>query len=59
MFFEVSLVPKDIIIEADNEKELQEIFKRISIEKLVFSYPRISKEKFDHIMKSRHIYLKS
>ena len=59
MYFEVSLVPNDLIIEAENEDELKEIFKRITIEKLVFSYPRISKEKLTNVLHQRHIYLKS
>lgn len=59
MYFEVSLVPKDLIIEAENEEELKEMFKKITIENLIFSYPRISKEKFEKILKQRHIYLKS
>lgn len=59
MFFEVSLIPKDLIIEAENEEELKEILKKITIENLVFSSPRINKEKFDKILKERYIYLKS
>jgi len=58
LYFQVSLVPKDLIIEADDEDELKELFKKITIKDIVWSYPRLSKEKFKEEMKSRYVYLK-
>lgn len=58
MFFEVALVPKDLIIEAENEDELKKITKRITIESLIWTTSRINKDKFKVEMKSRFVYLK-
>ena len=58
MFFEVALVPKDLIIEAENEDELKKITKRITIENLVWKTVRINKEDLKKELKSRYIYMK-
>lgn len=58
MYFQISLVPRDLIIEAENEDELKDKIKKITIENLIFSYPRITKEKFKEEMESRYVYLK-
>jgi len=58
MYFNASLVPRDLIIEADNEQEFKERCKRISIEHLVFSWKQISKEDFKKEMKERHVFVK-
>ena len=58
MYFQISLVPRDLIIEAENEYELKDKIKKITIENLVFSSGRITKEKFKEEMESRYVYLK-
>ncbi len=58
MYFQISLVPRDLIIEAENEDELKDKIKKITIENLVFSSGRITKEKFKEEMESRYVYLK-
>jgi len=58
LYFNTSLVPSDLIIEADSEKEFKEKCKRITIEHLVFSWKQMSKEDFKNEMKERHVFLK-
>lgn len=58
MYFQISLVPRDLIIEAENEYELKDKIKKITIENLVFSSGRITKEKFKEELESRYVYLK-
>lgn len=58
MYFTASLVPKDIIIEADSEEDFQEKLKRITIKDLVFTWGKMSKEDFKREMRSRYIYVK-
>lgn len=58
MFFRISLVPQDLIIEAENENELKEKTKRITVENLVWKTVRINKEDLKKELKSRYIYMK-
>jgi predicted dinucleotide-utilizing enzyme len=58
MYFTASLIPRDLVIEADSEQDFKEICKRITIEHLVYSWGTLSKEKFVNELKSRHIFLK-
>lgn len=58
MFFRISLVPQDLIIEAENENELKEKTKRITIENLVWKTVRLNKEDLKKELKSRYIYMK-
>ena len=51
-------MPRDLIIEAENEDELKDKTKKITIENLVFSSARITKERFKEEMESRYVYLK-
>ncbi|MCP6727097.1 MAG: hypothetical protein KJI69_03675 [Patescibacteria group bacterium] len=51
-------MPRDLIIEAENEYELKDKIKKITIENLVFSSGRITKEKFKEELESRYVYLK-
>jgi len=58
VFFRISLVPQDLIIEAENENELQEKTKRITIDNLVWKTVRLNKEDLKKELKSRYIYTK-
>ena len=58
MFFRISLVPRDLIIEAENENELKEKTKRITIGNLVWKTVRLNKEDLKKEMRSRYIYMK-
>jgi len=58
LFFTASLVPKDLIIEADSEEDFQEKLKRITIKDLVFTWTQMNKEDFKREMRSRYIYMK-
>lgn len=58
MFFRISLVPQDLIVEAENENELKEKTKRITVENLVWKTVRLNKEDFKKEMRSRYIYMK-
>jgi len=58
LYFTASLVPRDLIIEADSEKEFEERCKKITIEHLVFSSKQISREDYKKEMKERHVFLK-
>jgi len=58
MYFITSLIPRDLVIEADTEKEFKERCKHITIEHLVFSWKKMSKEDFKKEMKERHVFLK-
>ena len=58
VFFRISLVPQDLIIEAENENELQEKTKRITVENLVWKTVRLNKEDLKKELKSRYIYTK-
>jgi len=58
MFFRTSLIPRDLIIEADSEEDFKEICRRVTIEHLVFSWESLSIEKFQKELKSRHVFLK-
>lgn len=58
MFFRVSLVPQDLIIEAENENALKEKTKRIPIDNLVWKTIRINKKDLKNEMRSRYIYTK-
>ena len=59
MHYEISLVPKDLIVEANSEEDLKERLKHISVDGLVFSYKAINKDDLRRILKERHIYPKS
>jgi len=58
LFFRISLVPQDLIIEAEDENELKEKTKRITVENLVWKTVRINKEDLKKELKSRYIYMK-
>lgn len=58
MYFEASLTPQEIIIEADTEEEFKEKIKRIPIEKFIFKHNRISKEKLEKELQDRNVFLK-
>ncbi len=58
MYFTASLVPRDLIIEADSQKDFEEKCKRITIEHLVFSSKQISEKDYKNEMKERHVFLK-
>jgi hypothetical protein len=57
-FYEVSLVPKDLIIEAEDDDDLKAITKRITIEKVIWSTTKMNKDRFKDEMRSRYVYLK-
>ena len=58
MYFEASLTPQEIFIEAEDEDEFKEKIKHISIENFIYKSNRISKEKLQKELANRHIFLK-
>ena len=58
VFFNVSLVPRDLVIEAESEADFKERCKHIPIEHLVFSWKQMSKKDFKNELKTRRVFLK-
>ena len=58
MYFEASLTPEKIIIEAETEEEFKEKIKKIPIENFIFQFIKINKDQLKNELEDRHVFLK-